>query len=543
VYGFTAMHMDFQNFNFKVPDSLTLLSAKFWVFLASSFIVLGLFFAVKREDFLKASIIVAAYIFIIFPLAQWPNIMGTDQFLHTGTAKLIGSGLSGQEVNYVNDVYLDYPVTATLQFLLKTLTGLDYVLEATILAASIKGVTVFLTYLVCSRVLDKKSSLLIVMLFLVADFRFNDYYQFAPQSLAFALFLLMIYSYVRSAYDRKFGVVMIATYVTMVMTHPYTSFFAMASLASLFGIRKVFRVRTQKLPEIKGALALFAVAFWIFWQIYPAVGGFSERSASTIDLLSNISRLQSMFDEARTAGRSAFDPILLDYQFAILAFTIVGGATGAFLTRKHVPRVFVALLFGMLILTVQLVYTSDPPRIITLDKVMYFGILPASILTVYLLTHLFRRVSFFHVIFGAALIAMVPLSFFTANQYTYMNSIKNWEVDSVTFAVNHTEINTVKTAMMDTVTSKIYEYYSYDNGIFKPFIKGYYIHRNVDAPEYVTNVQPDFVLMSMREKVDWYYNQGIAPQTWDSIEESSFIDSGKYNRIYDNSYSHEYLRN
>src|SRR5437867_4920038 len=111
IYGFAAMHMDFQQYNFKVPDSLQMLSAKFWIFIALSNALLAAFYVKLRQDFLKAYVVTAAYIFIAFPLAQWPAVMGFDQFLHASTAKLIAGGLQSDDASNVQDVYLVYPVT------------------------------------------------------------------------------------------------------------------------------------------------------------------------------------------------------------------------------------------------------------------------------------------------------------------------------------------------------------------------------------------------------------------------------------------------
>ena len=249
IFGSIALKMDFQRYSLTVPDSLYMLSSKFWIFLSFMYSLLLLFFFKARDQFFNALVITTVYIFIIFPFVQWPNVMGFDQFLHASTAKLVENGLLADRSTEINDIYLDYPITSIIQSTFKAVTGIDYIFGATVLALFIKAFTVLTLYVMSSRIFNKKISYLVVLLFLISDFRFNQYYQFAPQAVAFSLFIFLLYAYLKSDRNRSFLMILLLSYGLIVLAHPYTSFFALATLSSIFLIEKTFAKKTP--PTIK----------------------------------------------------------------------------------------------------------------------------------------------------------------------------------------------------------------------------------------------------------------------------------------------------
>jgi hypothetical protein len=537
IYGFFAMRMDFHEYNFAIPDSLDMLSYHFWIFLSLLYILLLVFFFKARKEFIGALTISAAYIFVAFPLSQWPNVMGFDQFLHASTAKLVGSPESSS--NQINDIYLNYPIAAIIQSAFAKLAGLDYVLVATILAGLIRAASIAGVYFVAAKVLDKKIAGLAVLLFLVSNFRFNEYYQYAPQTIAFFLFTVLLYAYLRMNRSRPFLLLVLLSYGIMAATHVYASFFALATFGSLFVIERIFRRKITPTATVTAVLLVFMLNFWIFWQLYPGLPGLDARSSELID----ISKLANIFQEATTIGRSAYSQVLLGYQFAIQAFLVACSAVAIIIARNQIPSLLIALLVALIFLVFQLIVTSNPPELITLDKALYFGVLPASLLTIYLLNRFFFEHSRWMITisgFGLIIMMLIPLAFFASSEYSYMNSVKIWEIHASAFAVRHLgEGYQEKTGMMDSISSKIFTYYSYDVAKAKPFEKGDFIHRNqADPQELLPN--EDIIMTSQRLKVDWYYNQGTPPEKWNRFEQ--LLQSNAYNRIYDNYFTRIYTK-
>jgi hypothetical protein len=542
IFGSIALKMDFQKYSFTVPDSFYMLSPKFWIFLTFMYSLLLVFFFKARDQFFNALVITTAYIFIIFPFVQWPNVMGFDQFLHTSTARLVENGLLADRSTEINDVYLDYPITSILQSTFKVVTGFDYIFGATVLAFFIKAFTVLILYVMSARIFGKKLSYLVVLLFLISDFRFNQYYQFAPQAVAFSLFILLLYAYMKSDRNRSFLILMLLSYGLIVLAHPYTSFFALATLSSIFLIEKVFPKKTR--PTLSSTILIFVIILWVFWQLYPALPSFNARSSYAFTMLTDVSKLQDIFEEAKTVGRAVYSSILLNYQIGLQISLTIASIYGIIIARNHIPKILLALLVGFVILIFQLIITSRPPQLIALDKLFYFGTLPAAFLAFYSITKMSRTriLHTFVPVFAVVISALIPMSFFASNQFTYMDSIKTWEMESTSFAATHIPKAFEKKGTMDSVTSKVYTYYSYDVEKTKPpFGLAYYSQRNLDDPNDL-NINADVVFLTFRQKVDWYYNQGTTPGNWDNLESSSYQDNPSYNKFYDDYYTSIYVK-
>lgn len=542
IFGSIALKMDFQKYSFTVPDSFYMLSPNFWIFLSFMYSLLLVFFFKARDQFFNALVITTAFIFIIFPFVQWPNVMGFDQFLHTSTARLVENGLLADRSTEINDVYLDYPITSILQSTFKVVTGIDYIFGATVLALFIKAFTVLILYVMSARIFDKKLSYLVVLLFLISDFRFNQYYQFAPQAVAFSLFILLLYAYMKSDRNRSFLMLMLLSYGLIVLAHPYTSFFALATLSSIFIIEKVFPKKTR--PTLSSTILIFVIILWVFWQLYPALPSFNARSSYAFTMLTDVSKLQDIFEEAKTVGRAVYSSILLNYQIALQISLTIASICGIIIARNRIPRILIALLVGFMILIIQLIITSRPPQLIALDKLFYFGTLPAAFLALYPITKMSRTriLHTFVPVFAIVILALIPMSFFASNQFTYMDSIKTWEMESASFAATHIPKGFEKKGTMDSVTSKVYAYYSYDVEKTKPpFGLAYYSQRNLDDPNDL-NINADVVFLTFRQKVDWYYNQGTTPSNWDNLERSSYQDNPTYNKFYDDYYTRIYVK-
>ena len=504
--------------------------------------LLLLFFFKARDQFFNALVITTAYIFIIFPFVQWPNVMGFDQFLHASTAKLVENGLLADRSTEINDIYLDYPITSIIQSTFKDVTGIDYIFGATVLALFIKAFTVLTLYVMSSRVFNKKISYLVVLLFLISDFRFNQYYQFAPQAVAFSLFIFLLYAYLKSDRNRSFLMILLLSYGLIVLAHPYTSFFALATLSSIFLIEKTFAKKTP--PTISSTILIFVITLWVFWQLYPALPSFNARSSYVLTMLTDVSKLQDIFEESKTLGRAVYSPILLNYQIALQLSLTIASISGIIIARNHIPIIPIALLVGFMILIIQLIITSRPPQLIALDKVFYFGTLPVALLALYTITKISRThiLHTFVPVLGIIILALIPMSFFASSQFTYMDSIKTWEMESASFAATHIPKTFEKKGTMDSVTSKVYTYYSYDvEKTKRPFGLAYYSQRNLDDPKYL-NINADVVFLSFRQKIDWYYNQRTPLSDWDNLERSAYQDNPTYNKFYDDYYTHIYVK-
>ena len=107
-------------------------------------------------------------------------------------------------------------------------------------------------------------------------------------------------------------------------------------------------------------------------------------------MLTDVSKLQDIFEEAKTVGRAVYSSILLNYQIALQISLTIASICGIIIARNRIPRILIALLVGFMILIIQLIITSRPPQLIALDKLFYFGTLPAAFLALYPITKMSR---------------------------------------------------------------------------------------------------------------------------------------------------------
>ncbi|MEM2780201.1 MAG: hypothetical protein QW791_04955 [Candidatus Bathyarchaeia archaeon] len=532
------LRLNFELFSFGSPDSLDMLPNTFWLFIIILLVLLSLFTYVKNN--FSLIVIVCTFLFTAFSSIQWPTIFGWDQFLHTATAdsltKLTESKISGYTLYGI-----EYPGCFALLNFLKSITGLDYIILAIILSLIIKLLTLILIYLISKGLIKGKLAQLTVALFILGNFRFVDYFQFSPQALAFPLFLMLIILLLKPASRNQLATMMVLVFV-IIISHPFTS---VLMLATFLGIYIVQRFWCNVKTHMAIWLFFLCIVVWLSWQIHVALNISLSELTHLMDILKGDFSVTYLINAVLTFGRGIQNVFLLRYKQIFLAFlaigTIVGCAVG-FKERK--ARFFIGVLLGALLFCVALTVLSEPPSRIWLDRAILLGLLAPIILTVYAFTAFRRSRKLALKILPYFCIMLIPLSFFANFQYTYMFSIKRSEMSSINFLSTVPGENLdISSDSITLIVARHWDIYNNGNRTFS----GYRLGRFETDPEQLYQeekfLDSDLILRSFRQKVDWYYVQGIDPTVWDRLDYELLLSDPFRHKIYDSNYAQIYIRN
>jgi hypothetical protein len=542
------LKLNFQAFNYKVPDSFYMLPHIFWI---SLFVIVAslFFYTCPRKNDLSLIIAVSAVVFIIFPLAQWPTVMGWDYYLNTYIAKLINMGANPEVSTYL--VYgSEYPGAFILLNSFKDIIGTSYLESAIILSTLLKMLTLMLVYLVSKDLLGHKPACHVLLLFILGNFRFEDYFQYSPQALALPLFLSLLYLYLKleSRERRTYLLAMTLLILSIVISHPFTSVLVITTFIGIHMIHKIFK---NAGTHVSILLLLLILTIWSTWQIYVSINISGSMLQHVGDLLRGNLRLNDLISAVLTIGRGIHNEALLLYRQVFQTFIVLGGVVGSILGVKNRKTNFlVGVFIGAIVFAFILVVLSEPPRRIWLDRALLLGALAPTVLTVYGLPRMHvlfpkrLKIKRLKIILPCIYIALIAPSFFASQQYTYMSAIKPWELAAPRFVSMHNGEHLGIAS--DGITLLLFRYFDIDNASSLSLVRerGYSLSRfstkTIELYLEKRFLTSDLIVRSYRQTVDWYYIQGVDPESWENLDKTLFLLSPQHNRIYDNDYAQVY---
>jgi hypothetical protein len=519
------MKLDYEKFEFVVPDSFYMLTNLFWPFII--LLMISLFYFAYQEN-VSFVTIVTAFLLIAFPLIQWPTVFGWDQYLHASIA------IDVTRKNITTSKYitygLEYPGSFALINSVGSIIGIEYLHLVIILSTVIKVLTLTLIYILSRNLIKGKLAYIALSLFILGNFRFIDYFQFSPQALASTLFLLLLCLCARTISRNELAVMLLLAF-SIVITHIFTSILILATFLGLYVVHWSFR--TIKKRQFLSLLML-GLILWVSWQVYAAVNISKEGVIHFLNLTKESLSATKLVSAVLTFGRGTYNEILLRYKQVFLLFIAASALVGSiFGFKEKKVRFFVGVLLGAILFSLALVILSEPPSRIWLDRAILLGLVAPTILATYGFTILFKKKKYFVKILSYLCIILIPLSFFANYQYTYMYAVKEWETAPSKILFAHT--GSSLDISSDSISLIFFRYLSSStdrNYIFT----GYTLNRFVTDPAGVYEekgfLTSSLILRSYRQKVDWLYTQGIEPSSWDKLDDTLLTDPYR-NRIYD----------
>ena len=529
------MRLDFGRFNLVAPDSFYMLPALFWPFLIA--LLISLFVLTYLTNHARFVLAVSAFLIIFFPLLQWPVVFGWDQYLHTYIATSL---TESRDVLSQYSVYgQEYPGAYVTISFFRNITGIDSLNLAIFLAVTVKVLTLTFVYIVSKYLVKAKYACFALLLFILGNFRFADYFQFSPQALAFPLFLFLLYLYLRPLSRNQFVMVLLSI-LSVVILHLFTAILMLTTFLCIYLVQWFFRRTKTKIQTF----LIIGFAVYLVWQTCVATSVSEEGVRHIIDIVREGFSVTNFVSPILTFGRGVYNEMLLGYKQFLLVSISVGALAGSILGFKEkTGKFFVSVLLGAMMFSVALIVLSEPPSRIFLDRAILLGLLAPVILTTYVLARLCERRARLRLIVSLLFIILIIPSFFANYQYVYMFTVKDWEIVPLRFLSTHyREIIGITSDGITLIFLRNVDIQTYAN---RTFTGGYTLNRfssdlaSVNRERILASM---FILRSYRQKVDWYYTQGTHPDRWDAFDNNLLLYNSNYSRVYDNNYIQMYVR-
>jgi hypothetical protein len=327
------LRLNFQNFQFGVPDSLSMLPVLFLPF--SAVMIASLFILMLLTKQTRIALIVCFFFLTIFPILQWPTIFGWDQYLHTYiTSSLIRPTAS---LNLYTMYGPEYPSSFDLIGILNVVSGIDMMILAVFLAVLVKAVTLVFVYLISRFFLKKEFALVAAFVFLLSNFRFVDYFQYSPQALAFALFLMLIYFQIK---PRAWGGLRshislgLVLAFSVIISHIFTSVLMILTFFSIYFVQYLNRPHDSRKEKddlqnkVSLGFLIIITLIWISWQSFSAPEVLNQAFSQLGSIFRSGLPLQSLLGRVLTFGRGASNTIILNYRQYSLGSVVLTGLAG-----------------------------------------------------------------------------------------------------------------------------------------------------------------------------------------------------------------------
>ena len=549
-----ALRLNFEAFDFRIPDSLYMLSNSFWVFIILLQVLLASCLFLNFNKAKNLLPLASGAILIAFPISQLPVIMGWDSYVHAMSALQLqlGAPIGGP-------LYLGYPSTFILSNTLNEFTSIGIIFSGAILAVLSRALVLCLLYLLARTLIGMEKAFLAPTLFILGNFRFWEYTQYCPEILGLAMYLLCIYLLIKKRTLRNKNMTLTILFLVLsfvlATTHSFSSLILVATLIGL----PIVKISNQLHSNLL-LLSLSLLTMWLFWQIYIATSYLQINLAIVLDNVRQGIMWGSIGAYNIGPGTAHYNIFLSSYRIILHAIVLVLALGGLLFWRKKTETKFIlGVIIGCLFLTAMLVTLSTAERDY-LNRLMLFGYVPASLLASLHFGNkmnvrskarkFMRPFQFASKILPFVSIALILVSFFAANLWVYSISVHVWEARAVEFvATNNIDRQRV---MTDDITAEIYRFfdtnpytfsrYGYGTGlaIFNVGSFSRYTDTIEDIQKKAENAK--IFIRSYRQVVDWYYYaQGTPINEWNALDHNVLLDN-HYGKVYDDGYVQVYWK-
>lgn len=524
--------MDVDRYRPQVPDIHFMMGAgALWVLVGLALLLGAWALAVSPRGSLAGSAALLAWLFLAFPLLQWPVVLGWDTYLHSSTTQLLlrGAELGGEE-------YLQYPGAFYIQGMVQAVTGLGGVESSLLLSLLLGAFIACAVWLVARSAGLAMAALVALPLFFLVNLRLADYYHYSPQKLALAVFLCLSLLLLTDMGRVKKAVLIMLLGVAITMSHPFTSllvgvaFLVIAAVQWLRPATSSWKVSTQ----LVAVLMLLFLAWHLFLASY--YGNAYIRLVFT--QVEGGIPISSLLGPLLSRGRAIDFGYLSWYRLLILGATAALALDEMWRGRTEPRR---QILSGMLLSTgvfmAILAVLSEPPVRNYLDRPLLVGSVPLAVMAAFSIARRSggeagpRAWSAKPVVAAALVMALlVPVYFYSTQQHVFMSMMKESERGAPEYVAERASPTRVAS---DSITLLLLTYDLRADGKELP-VYGV-LSRFVSTPEgFVEQAGRSCVaIATYRQAVDWYYVQGVPMEDWaaahDAVDAAPGVD-----RVFDN---------
>ena len=448
LFAMMQLKLDFSRSNFCAGDIIQLFSLPTWIYLM--FLPVGILLIHKFTRAQLSWVIpftLVSILFAVFPWIQYPSIFGWDSFRHGIIAKYI----TNQGYFPSNTIY-QYPGAFVLLAVVSQILGLP-ILETSMLLASFVFLLVVCLFLVIGIIfVGRKSSWLVPTIYFAFCFQLYASYQYSPQLVGLAIYLIFVYAIVEKSFSTSARVWLFLLFIllaTLTATHIFSAIYAVATLLGLYAGGNVQRLKNRNKQVITSALFLVGVLLLFSWHSFVASEIFDE-ATSYLSLILKGKKIPVHEILARPL-HEAFTLPLTFYRYGIYSLFGFLSAIGLILSWHKLKGKLVRLLTLGTIVGGMLIYLS-PAASYAIARFLIFGGIMVSILSSYAITRKHIRIITINKalrVLGIIVPFLVVGTFVASNLYysTYTLFIHPDEISAATFTVK--KVNTSITMVID----------------------------------------------------------------------------------------------
>jgi hypothetical protein len=443
VLAIFSLKLDFSSMYPLGSDIDRRLSMSSWIyFLVLGVAILIMYYVLDPESRWIIPFTLAGIFIVSFQLAQYPAIQNSDAFMHAGAARALAE--------YGNipsmAVYSEYPGCFISAATLSQVIGLP-VLETDIILSSVVNFSIMLLLLVIGDLtVGRKWRWMVPTIYLVMSFRlYTSLLHYSPQLQGLGLYLTFLVVLLKTLKSqvRQWKAILIMLLSVIIITHPFTTVFA---VASLLGILVVGKIRSPWQLSRKTYLTLapfsffiLAITMFVSWHVFVA----SKTLETSIEFIPSIFgkgfNLATSEDIVYSAPLGLLGSILQYYRLGIYGLSMILSALAVIWLRHKIEiKLTLGLVAGILIGAVIIFFS--PAVHYALGRIIIFAGILLSILSTYVVvtmhTRLPRLKRILEMIYG-----MIPLlviaTFLVSNMYSsaYISFVRAEDMSVSSFVV------------------------------------------------------------------------------------------------------------
>jgi hypothetical protein len=381
------LKLNFSQSSYAAGDLIDMFPLSTWIYLIS--LPVCLLFISKFCKGLAWTIpfTLAAILFIIFPLVQYPSIFHWDTFWHASTAKSIAD--QGNFSTYTG--YMVYPGTFIFSLIFSDILGLPILETSLVLSPFLVLLIVILLFCIGKLFAETKGELaeiswLVPTIYLAFNFVFYNNYHYSPQLVGTCLYILLVYVCIKKLRleARALNIVLLLLLSTLAITHVFSGLMSVVTLLCVYiGGTKIGALKLNSKHWITLTLFMFGALVFLSWHDFVATKPFEESISFLSALIKGEKALLGVKEVLLFNPRSQWmlTPFLQVYRYGIYMLFGLMSAVGLLFSWRKV-EVKLVFLLGVGVLLGGLV-TYLTPATFGVSRILYYGGVIVSILSLY----------------------------------------------------------------------------------------------------------------------------------------------------------------
>lgn len=535
------------------PDILNMLPLAYWILTGVILALLVLQILIAQNNFeikvrnLFLVVFIPVMIYASLPISQLPSIYTVNDAVgHLANAENV---ILNTNISTPATGYLQFPGTALMVAILGNILGITGGIPLLALGIVLNSLFVILISLflfaVGNSLIGPRNGFVLPLLYFLVNTGF--FTQFCPQNFALMLYFMVItiFSFLseKSIPSKRGTIVFIFIGAIIVITHPITSVFIVATFGGLYLSRKVLKINSG--APIFFAFLLCIPLMLICWWIFFATENFIATVSSLYTLLHNGLQFTPTHTIVQTLS-TPFSQFISFFskgvQFSLAAVAAIGLIVTYLKRKSKTPHtLLIAISIGLAIISIFPIVLINGEFADRPLQFVYFPICALAIVGLEHFSSLLHKKKYstktWRTLGICALILLVPLAFVYHHQIDSIENVVPADFSITAFLVKYSPSASV---YFPWSTGMRAEYYFHEPAIANINV----VHAPTPLMDpyifvaWMTN--PQMLVFSMKETRYFEYMEFKSSDDYD--QRFSYLnETFAWARVYDNGINNAYL--